>query len=188
VLDNRTTLVVVAAVALTGCATPLRYYFHPDADLGTVKKVAVLPFENLSSDQTVGDKVQRLFTLELLSLGAFDVVEPGLVGKVMRTQHVEAAQNMTPDDIKQLGKALEVQGLFFGTVVEFKDDRVGTAHAPEVTLQLRLVEAATGVTIWSCTASQSGAALSVRLFGIGGDSPTEAAQALMRRQLRTLVQ
>jgi TolB-like protein len=165
----------------------MRYYFHPSADLGTIRKVAVLPFENLSSEQAVGEKLNRVFMLELLTLGAFDVVEPGLVPKALRAQNIEAPQSMTPDDIKKLGKALDAQGLFYGTVVEFKDDRVGSSHAPEVTLNLRLVEAETGVTIWSCNASQSGAALSVRLFGVGGDSPTEAAQALIHRQLKTLV-
>lgn len=179
-------LLSLTALAAAGCAGT-HYYFHPNADLGIIKTTAVLPFENLTSDQAVGEKVQRLFLLELLSLGAFDVIEPGLVYKTLKDERMESVQSLTPADIKKLGAALKAQAFFIGTVVDFTDDRVGTAHVPNVTIQLRLVEADTGTTIWSSNATRSGASLSVRLFGVGGESPIEAAQVLVRKQLKTLV-
>src|SRR5512135_3640145 len=80
------TLIAILAVGLSGCgssSTQTRY-LHKNADLGAITKVAVLPFEALTSEKTPGDKVQKIFYVELLSLDVFEVAEPGQVTKVLR--------------------------------------------------------------------------------------------------------
>lgn len=175
-------------LAAAGCrSTATTQYVHPNADIGAIRTVAVLPFENLTQERAAGDKVQKIFQTELLALGVFDVVEPGQVAKLLRTERVESVDTLGPADLNRIGGELKAQGLFIGSVVDFADNRTGSTPAPEVTIQLRLVETESGVTVWSVSRTQSGATASARLFGIGGESLSEAARQLVRQELRTLV-
>ena len=171
-----------------GCASGRTTKFlHPNVDLGAIRRVAVLPFENLTQERTAGEKVQRLFLTELLSSEAFEVVEPGQVSKELRASRIEQVEALGPADLKKLGDTLKVQGIFLGAVVDYAETRSGSTPAPEVTIQMRLVESQTGVTVWSVSRTRSGASASARLFGIGGQSLTEAARQLIRDELATLL-
>jgi hypothetical protein len=183
-----TAAVLLAASTLAGCASSARTtYVHPSADLGAIRTVAVLPFTSLLPDRTPAEKVQRVFLVELLSLGVVEVAEPGRVAQLLTSQGVDSVEALTPADLTGIGQSLGVDGLFLGTVVDFVDARFGTAPAPEVTIQLRLVETATGATVWSSSETRSGASVKSRLFGVGGDSLTETARQLVREQLESLV-
>ena len=171
-----------------GCRSAGSRYLHPNVDLAALKTAAVLPFENLTADRAAGDKVQKIVVAELLALGAFEVIEPGTVVKVLRAERVEAIEGLGPADLQKVGGTLKADVLFLGTVVDFADNRAGSSPAPEVTIQLRMVETQSGVTVWSTSKTRSGAGTMTRLFGIGGDSVTEAARQLVQRELRTLVQ
>jgi len=183
-------LAVPAAAALAaamGCAHAVTQYTHPNADLAALKSVAVLPFDNLSNDRTAGDKVQKIFASELLATGAFNVVEPGLVSKTLKAGHIESTESLGPVELKRLGEDLKADAVFLGSVVDFVENRAGSTPTPDVTIQLRLVECASGATVWSASRSKSGASASARLFGIGGESLTETARDLVRQELHTLV-
>lgn len=179
---------LLAGTLAAGCASSkTTQYLHPNADLSAIKRVAVLPFENLAQEHTAGEKVQKIFFTELLSLGAFDVVEPGQVSKLMRTEHIESIESLGPADFKKIGDALKVQGIFLGSVVDYADTRMGSTPTPDVTIQLRLVEVQSGVTVWEASRTRSGANASARLFGVGGDSLTQASRSLIKDELSTLV-
>ncbi|HVO09258.1 MAG TPA: CsgG/HfaB family protein [Vicinamibacteria bacterium] len=184
-----TILLVALAPALAGCAShTTTQYLHPNVDLGAMKTVAVLPFENVTQEQTAGEKVQRIFITELLATGVFQVVEPGAVNKALRAERSDlAVSGLAPADLKRLGEALKVDGFFMGTVIDFNESHSGSTPAPEVTVQLRLVEAQSGVTVWNTSKTRSGASLSARMFGVGGDSLTQAAREVVREELHTLV-
>jgi TolB-like protein len=180
---------LAAAVLLLGtrCAGTTTKYLHPNVDLGAIRRVAVLPFENLTQDRTASEKVQKIFLTELLSLEAFEVVEPGQVTKELRASRIESVEALGPGDLKRIGESLKAQGIFVGAVVDYAETRSGQTPTPEVTIQLRLVETQSGVTVWSASRTRSGASASARLFGIGGQSLTEAARQLIKDELSTLV-
>lgn len=181
-------LLLALLPVLAGCgSSSSAKYVHPNADLGAIKRVAVLPFENLTQERSAGDKVQKVFLSELLATEAFDVVEPGQVAKLLKAERIESVDALGPAEMKKIGEGLKAQGIFVGTVVDFAETRSGSTPAPEVTIQLRLVEVQSGVTIWSSSRTQSGAKVSARLFGVGGQTLTEAARQLMRQQLKGLV-
>lgn len=181
-------MMLLATVFLTGCRSTPTKYIHPNADLAAIKKVAVLPFENLTEDRSAGDKLQKIFLVELLSLQVFDVVEPGQVTKVLKTENIAGPDALSPADLKRVGEALGSDGIFIGSVVDFEESRIGATPAPLVTIQLRLIETQTGATVWSTSQSRSGLKASTRLFGVGAESLTEAARVLLRRELDTLLE
>jgi TolB-like protein len=179
---------LAATFLATGCAsTKTTKYTHPNMDLGAIRRVAVLPFENLTQDKSASEKVQKIFLTELLSLEAFDVVEPGQMTQYLRANRVDSVEALAPTDLKKMGEALKAQGVFVGSVVDFADTRTGSTPSTEVTIQLRLVETQSGVTVWSASRTRSGATASARLFGIGGQSLTESARQLIHEELSTLV-
>src|SRR5512141_2837849 len=181
-------LLLAALLLLEACSSgSSAKYVHPNADLGAIKRVAVLPFENLTPERSASDKVQKVFLSELLATEAFDVVEPGQVVKLLKAERIESMDALGPADVKRIGEGLKAQGLFMGTVVDYAESRSGGTPAPEVTIQLRLVEVQSGVTIWTASRTKSGASASARLFGIGGQTLTEAARELMRGELKGLV-
>lgn len=180
-------VLAVLSLWLAGCASGPTRYIHPNADLGALQRVAVLPFENVSGTQGASDKVHKIFLVELLSLEVFEVVEPGQVARALKGESVASPDQLTPDDLKRIGAALGADGLFLGQVVDYEDTR-GGARAPAVTIQLRLVEVTSGATVWSSSETRAGVKASTRLFGVSSDSLTEATRKTIRAQLSTLLQ
>ena len=176
-------LALAAAVALAACGGAPRYV-HPGLDAGTLKRVAVLPFENLTADRAVGEKAQRLLVLELLAQGGFEVVEGGAVLRVLGVNKIENPSALTPDDLKKLGKVLEADGLFFGSVLDFTDGRGGASAG--ATIQLRLADVGSGRTVWSTRATRGGTSLSQRLFGVGESSSTEVLAGVIHDAIGAL--
>lgn len=179
-------IVMTVAALSTSCRSTTTKYIHPNADLAAMKRVAVLPFENVTQERTAGDKVQKIFLVELLSLDTFDVVEPGAVNKALKAERIESVDALAPADIKRIGEQLNVEAVFIGTVVDFAESRSGSTPAPEVTIQLRLVETQTGATVWSASQTRAGVKAATRLFGIGGETLTQAAREVLRSELNTL--
>jgi TolB-like protein len=182
---HRTAATILLALAL-GCSQPARYV-RANADLGVISTVAVLPFENVTNDRLSAERVQRIFFTELLSFDAFQVVEPGLVARAVRRDQLDPA-TMTPEETKRLGEALKAQAFFQGTILEYDEGRAsGSAPSPRVKLQLRLVDAETGSTLWSVVRSAGGAALTARLFGIGGEPASSVAGEIIHSELERLL-
>lgn len=179
-------LLIALLCAACGTTTHQTRFMHANADLGAIKSVAVLPFDTLAQDRNSGDKVQKIFYLELLSLNVFDVSEPGQVTKVVRGGGT-TIDALGPAEYQKIGKDLGVDGLFVGSVVDFAEGRSGSTPTPEITIQLRLIETHSGTTIWSVGQTRSGAGMSTRLFGVGGESLSEAARRVVRRELGTLL-
>lgn len=189
--DHRRSLAAVAlllALTLTGCrSTRQTHYLHKNADLGAIEKVAVLPFENLTEERSASDKVQKIFQMELLALDVFEVAEPGQVTKTLRGSGLTSPEMLGDREFQKIGQELGAQALFVGTVVDYAETRTGTTLTPEVTIQVRLVETQTGATIWSTSHTRAGAGVSTRLFGLGGESLTEATRRVVRKELATLL-
>ena len=71
--------IVVIVLAHAGCGgrgAP-SFYINQDVDFSFIEKVAVLPFENLSSERFAGDMVRQVVISELLATGLVEVSVPG---------------------------------------------------------------------------------------------------------------
>jgi TolB-like protein len=175
------------AVLAAACGAAPNQYVKSDADLGAITAVAVVPFENVTTDKLCAERVHKLFVTELLNFDAFRVVEPGQLLRAMRRDQLEPA-TLTPEEMKKLGEALKVQALFLGSVLEYDEGRGGgAAPSPRVRLQFRLVDTETGTTLWSVTRTRGGTTVAGRLFGIGGDSAATHAQKIIREALAELI-
>lgn len=132
-------------VLVAGCA-PVRPYrvtnFFLDrkavSDLGK-ERVAVLPFQNESWDETADLKATNQFNLQLGKLGYFTLLER------LRIEELFEEQDLDPRRIDQatavqIGKMLGAHGVILGTVTEYRAGRVG--------LSVRLVSVEKGTQVW----------------------------------------
>ena len=183
------TTLLLAAVVAAGCASNRiepAVYMHPNADLSIYERVAVLPLENMTTERFAADRVRELLVVELSSKALFEVVESGEVNRVLRAKNLASATDLGPELILQIGTELKAQALLTGSVIEFREQRVGTLNAPEVALVLELLDVETGLVIWSVTDARTGLGVWTRLFGVGQDDQTTAARRLIRELLSTL--
>lgn len=161
-------------------------YVHPNADLASFERVAVLPLENLSNDRFAAERVRELLNIELAALGLYEVVDSGEVNRVLRQREVVMLDELGPDLLSQLATDLQVQGLILGSVLELSQLRTSTFQAPEVSLSLRLIDAQSGIVAWSVTDARKGLSLQTRLFGVGEKTQTEVIRELVRTLMADL--
>jgi hypothetical protein len=179
-------LVLAAVLCLWGCGGPR--YFRLPIDLNQMRRVAVLPIENLTNEPTAGDKVRRMVMAQLLAQGRFDVIEPGAVDRAIRQARVANRYQPGPDEAKAIGESLGAQGLISGAVSEFSMTRAGgTLEAPEVALELFLQDVGTGRTVWSASEARSGLSFWVRHFGAEPLRVSEQARQTVGAMLATLL-
>jgi len=186
-------LLAVAVWWIGGCASGMKstQFSNPNFDFSFVERVAVLPFENLSNDRQAGSRATRLTTTELLASGALDVVEPGEVQAALRqTGTVQAGRTPVPstEQIITLGEALNVQAIIMGSVTQSENLRSGSVPIPVVTLDMRMVEAETGATVWAATHSEKGSTVSAKVLGTGGQPIAETTRQCVRQILATLIE
>ncbi len=179
-------LVLFLLAALSACARTSAYYVHPTYDFSLIKKVAVLPLENLTQDTLAGEKVRKVVVSEILAAGVVDVIEPGQVNRALAQQGIQAPSSMSAEEFKKLGSSLGVQAFIVGSVDHYEQLNVGGVFFPEVTITLRAIDAATGTIIWSASRTGGGVGVVGRLFGLGGGTMSEVVQKTVRATVATL--
>lgn len=175
-------------VFLVGCRsnTAPTYHIRQDMDFSYIKRVAVLPFKNLSGYRD-GDEIIRQYVLnELLSAGYMDVSVPGDVPPALNRLGIKQISSLTANEIKAIAKELNVQAVIFGTVETWGFIRVGVVDVPEITLTLMMADGTSGDIIWSVTYSESGNNFVSRHLGFQSKTLTEIGLRAVKNAIQTL--
>ena len=182
-------LLVAATILLSvSCGGPRATVFiHQEYNFGFIESVAVMPFRNVSHEQGAAERATSFFITELLVAEAFDVVEPGEVQRVMIKHGVTGSSQLTKEQIQAIGADAHVQAIFVGSISEASAIRSGSSQSHVVTLDIRLVEAETGRTIWSATNTERGIGFWNSLFGGNGKSQSEVMRKCVHETLETLI-
>jgi hypothetical protein len=145
---------VPAMVALCllslSCASGTRLYVNPEADMAYYKKIAVLPFANLSSDNLAAPRVTRAFVTELLMAARFQIVQPeDLVGALQRGGVYPAGDGTYEvAKLKDLAAQAGITGILRGAVSEYQMTRTEAGDTPQVAFDVELLDVATGQVAW----------------------------------------
>jgi TolB-like protein len=189
VLRKPTTMALMLTfLAWFGCAGKINTtkFTNPQFDFGFVDKIAVLPLENLSSDNQAGERATRILITELLASGAVDVVEPGEVraalGRVPGSHTTPNSEQVT-----QLGELLGIQAVISGSVAQSETIRSGNVTIPVVTLDLHMMETETGAPVWAATQTERGSGAGTVILGTGTEPISQTTRRCVRRAIRTLI-
>ncbi len=149
---------LVLILSVQQCGGPRRFV-HPEADVSYYERLGLLSFENLATDRVAGEKVTNAFLTELLISKRFEVVEPGRVNRASRELGLPSpliGGELTPEEVKELGEQLGVEALLRGVVREYEMVRIGQTQYPLVTLDIELLDVATGTTVWVISHTKKG--------------------------------
>jgi hypothetical protein len=182
----RSGIATVATIALSlGCAgrPPAEVTYHdPNMDFSLVQKVAVLPFENLTTLNTAGERVRDVFTTMMQATGSTYVVPPGEVARGIDRVTPARATAPTAEEVVNLGKVIGVDAVIAGVIREYGEVRSGATSSSVVSVSLQMMETQTGKVVWSASSTRGGVDASDRLFG-GGGQPMDQVTADAVRDL-----
>ncbi|MEW6585595.1 MAG: hypothetical protein AB1442_08285 [Nitrospirota bacterium] len=177
-------LVVLLSGIPAGACGP-KHYVKGKTDVGEFRRIAVLPFENFTSDEHAGEKIRRLVLTELLSKGV-EVVEPGEITRLCKDMKVRSLASLKVREIQEMGTALGVAAVMMGSVEAYGIGRGISVTYPEVTVNLRLIEASSGNIVWSVRHTSGGPNFWTRHFGSEGPSLSEAAGKVVDEAIETI--
>jgi TolB-like protein len=167
---------------VSGCGP--KYFAKPGTDMSSIKGIAVLPFENFTSDENADEKIRRIVITELLSRDR-DVTEPGEITRILKELKIKSISSIKINEIQTIGKTLGVEAVMMGSVEAYGMSKGISVTYPEVTINLRLIAVSSGAIIWSIRHTAGGADFWTRHFGSEGLSLSEAAGKVVREALDT---
>lgn len=182
---NRIIWIFLTVLILAGCAKGPVVYYHPDANLAYIKKVAVLPFVNVSNNKNAHELVRDVFVTELLSSGLFEVVNYGETLRALKEREISDVKGLSTEEAKRVGKRLDVQGIIIGTVNEYGMTGRNLPY-PEVSISISMIEVPSGVFVWKASHTAKGLTILYRVFGVGGKSNIEVAKKAVRSVVDSL--
>lgn len=177
---------IALAVLLAGCAPEVSSFARDDVDYSFIRRAAVYPFQNRSQDLQAGVRVHSIFLSELLQQDALRTIDPGETLGGIAALRLDTVGELTPEQIVDLGRELEVDAIFFGDVEEYGADRVSNDRVNLVTLTFSMAETQTGSVVWRSTVHRNGTSFWRKLFGGGSASLHDVTRAAVRESLETL--
>jgi TolB-like protein len=180
-------VIAFSLIFLAGCATE-DVFSDPNMDFGSLQAVAVLPFRNLSSNDSAAARVRDAFATMLLATGAVYVLPPGEVARGLQAIGRLPRDGPSSEQIKQLAAALKVDVVITGVVSEYGPVRSGAASANVVSVSLQMIEKSSGLVVWSASSTKGGISIWDRLLGGGGEPMNTVTEKAVNDLLDKLFQ
>ncbi len=171
----KSSLIVLLCLCVGACAGTAKYR-DPNMDFGSVRKVAVLPFANLTKEERAADRVRDVFMNALLATGGLYLLPPGEVARGISRAQLDNRTSPTEEEVKRLGSVLGVDAVITGVVREYGEARSGSASANLVSVSLQMFEVKTGKVVWSASSTKGGVTTVDRLFGSGGQPMNDVTE------------
>jgi hypothetical protein len=163
--------------------------FHaPDMDFAAVRTVAVLPFNNLSTERLAAERVRDTFSNALLASETVYVLPPGEVARGISRAGVLDPTSPSGEEITRLASIIRVDAIITGVVLEYGQVRSGSVAADVISVSAQMIEAQTGKVVWTASSSQGGISIWDRLFGSGGRPMEDITLAAVNDLLDKLFQ
>ena len=166
-MTTKKILGVFLILCLSACAGSVKYR-DPNMDFGSIQKVAVLPFTNLTKDEKAADRVRDVYMNMLMATGGLYLLPPGEVARGISRAQLTDRTAPSEEEIKRLGGILVVDSVITGVVKEYGEVRSGSVSSNLVSLSLQMFEVKTGKVVWSASSTKGGVSTMDRLFGGGG--------------------
>ncbi len=185
-LVRRAALVVLLAAA-TGCAAGPRLYVNSQADLSFYKKIAVIPFRNLTNERFAGERVTRAFLTELVMTEHYEIVDQNefaaALDKIGGNPGFEGIYD--PAKVREAATQISASGVLRGSVTEYTMQRSGTSDIPVVAFDAELIDVATSNVVWRGSVVRRGKGR-VPLFGGGARTYGQLVQSATRELVRQI--
>ncbi len=160
-LSNGVKLLSLIVVMLLSCScsrTYQRNYLTSTPQLNAIRRIAIMPFENLTSHQSAGKIISDLLATEFYLSRKFSVIERNEVQRTLEQRNIHLPQQVDPALAQRLGKIMGVEGVIIGSVSEYRDRDSPyefDVEEPIVGVNARLVSVASGAVLWASSYGRS---------------------------------
>lgn len=179
-------ILVALFTVINGCSPKESSYVNSAYEFHLVKKVAVFPFSNNSSNPQAAERIRMITVTELLSRRTFLVLEPSFVNQAIASSKVSAVEKLEPDEVEAISKKLGADAVVLGSVDSYKVTSYNSMNTSEVTVTLRMLDVKSGEVVWMATRSTKTPGFAARALGVGNQSLSESAQKVVTQICDTL--
>ncbi|MFH1541315.1 MAG: GNA1162 family protein [Elusimicrobiota bacterium] len=137
-------ILTCCVLLLSSCAPKAKYIIE---NYSPPKKIAILPFTNQSVDFDAPVLLRYLFGKRLDAIGYNTISFEEIDAKLQEMGITDAGQLPTINP-KELGEKLDVDGLVYGDVIEFKYTTLGFYFARTVQANFKLFDAKNTLLLW----------------------------------------
>ena len=137
---------------LCACASGEAYLVSPNLRAVTDSRVAVLPFDNQSTDVAASDYMRKLSGEHFAKWG-YSPVAFGDADEKLKEIGISDGGQLPSATPARLGAVLGTDLLCYGDVEEFTFQNAGFVVRKSVVLRLKIVSASTGETLFEATGS-----------------------------------
>ena len=178
----RIILIGAASLVLAACVGGDRFIETATAPvlLGNAESIAVLPFENRSNSEEAGAVVSDLSVTALRSYTTLAVTPEEAVGQTIDSVETPSFSERQRLPLRQIGEVLGVSYVLTGSVSEY-GYQFGLREEPSVSINMRLIEVASGETVWAASSGTVGAGVFSR------DSVSIVAHRLVDRMINRMI-
>lgn len=158
----RTIVAILLLVSVAGCATApkARTYINPETDFSFYNRVGILPFRNLTDDKLASEKLTETFGTEILIASELAIMDQGqfnaVVAQVARANPHNLPADLSSEQLSQIGDVAQVQGIFAGTIHDYRMLPVGGESYPFIAMTMKFIDAPTGTVVWQSQMSVAG--------------------------------
>jgi len=144
---RRFILLVAAISVMGGCA--IHHMPLPTDPSNPLKRVALLPMKN-DTDDVDGPNVVREKMAEALRNRSYVVMDVKESDQILRDRMgINLGGQLELTTPQKLGETLGVEGVLYGTLMDFDETTLGVYNAKKVRGTFRLVNTATGQPVWA---------------------------------------
>jgi hypothetical protein len=147
VMYMRYSLVIVVTLIMAACAMP-----HPQLPYDAsnpLKRVAVLPMKNDTTDVD-GPEVLRKKMVQALERHSYLVKDLKETDQILRDRlGITLGGQLDMTTAQELGKTLGVEGILYGTLMDFDELTTGAINVKKVRGKFKLVNTMTGQPVWA---------------------------------------
>lgn len=179
------TVLLLLTLFLTGTRAPepvVKTHTKPQAEF--YKKVAVMPFENLTKNHFAHEIIRSMLINELFGTGFLEVCDPAQVDSILAEINKAREAKIDFSTAQQVAQNLGAGAIILGSVGEYQMARREREIVPEVEVSARMLNTNTGEIIWTGSLVYQGKS---RLLGTTlAPSLTQAAQKVISRMVEPL--
>ncbi len=162
-----------AVIVLSSCAIPRHVPTYHDAS-NPLKRVAVLPMKN-DTDDVEGPSIVRKKMIEALEQKSYIVKDVKETDQILRDQMgINLGGQLDLTTPQKLGETLGVEGVLYGTLIDFDETTTGLLNVRKVRGKFLLVNTQTGQSFWE---RGLGVRSETRMSGTSGTVASAVARA-----------
>jgi len=168
--------ILILLIALTGCNIPHRPML-PSDPRNPLKRVAVLPFKNDTADVD-GPLLVRKKMIQALEDHSYVVKDVTETDQILRDQMgITLGGQLDLTTAQKLGETLGVEGVLYGTLMDFDETTTGIINVKKVRGKFKLVNTITGESMWERGLGVRSEMMMQNAGGLAGAIAARAADA-----------